>query len=541
MPIRLTDLRTDKEITDLTDPRYLKIDQTSPQTVISGKPIFDAGIDSSIVTMTNGNHAELERGSTSNQLTLKNEVSVIQGVAGFVYPPAHNSTYVKANQYSGDYAPYFATDPAKSLIGDSLGNQWYPTNGQDTNQRFHIDLGIAMKIDQIYYENAHYSGSYTNQGVKDFTFWGSNSATAFAQLNYATDTDWVQITTSASQFDQHVSANTSDPKYITATPPTTAYRYYAFKFANNWGYSGLMGVRRIVLHTAGDPILGEGTFVNITDSLITLATGKATFGESTGETVIDGKVTKLNTSGVAPSNGFVKTSSSDGTISIDTNTYFNTDQTTPQVVSNGQPRFAGGVYVGDGTNNCAVSSAGVITYTGTSKRHLSMRPFIEQGSIAGVGKPTIVTRGASKGYSLPLYAADEELFISEYIAGRWDGASDIVISLIGYLASAEDVDDDFALQVSWANKSTSTGIWQDTTTDVTVVTNIPDARKAQYSIYKVDFTIDWDINDPDIISNDFFAARIRRVAVGAGNTEMSGEFVITSVTIQYQVDKVYKV
>ena len=171
---------------------------------------------------------------------------------------------------------------------------------------------------------------------------------------------------------------------------------------------------------------------------------------------------------------------------------------------------------------------------------LSMRPYIEQGSVAGAGKPTIVTRGCNKGYSLPLYAADEELFISEYIAGRWDGASDITISVIGYLSAAETADDDFALQLSWANKSTGSGIWQDTTTDVTTVTNIPDARKAQYSIYKVEFAVDWDVNDPDIVASDFFSARLRRVAVGVGNVEMDGEFVITSIVITYSVNKVFK-
>ena len=176
----------------------------------------------------------------------------------------------------------------------------------------------------------------------------------------------------------------------------------------------------------------------------------------------------------------------------------------------------------------------------TNVAKISMRPFIEQGSVAGAGKPTIVTRGCSKGYSLPLYAADEELFISEYIAGRWDGASDITLSVIGYLSSAETADDDFALQLSWANKATGSGTWSDSTNDTTVVTNIPDARKAQYSIYKVDFTIDWDLPATDIAASDFFAGRIRRVAVGVGNVEMDGEFVITSIVITYSVNKVFK-
>ena len=172
---------------------------------------------------------------------------------------------------------------------------------------------------------------------------------------------------------------------------------------------------------------------------------------------------------------------------------------------------------------------------------LSMRPFIEIGKIAQNSKPTIVQRGATAGYSLPIYNSDqEELYISEYIAGRWDGASNITLSIIGYLSSAEDVNDDFSLQVSWMNKSTSSGVVQDTTTDVVVETNIDTGRAAQYSIYKVDFAIDWDFNDPDILASDYFAARIRRIAVGGGKVEMSGEFVITMIIITYNVDKVFK-
>lgn len=178
---------------------------------------------------------------------------------------------------------------------------------------------------------------------------------------------------------------------------------------------------------------------------------------------------------------------------------------------------------------------------------LSMRPFIELGNIAVKVKPTIVVRGANSGYSLPIWNGttnvDEQLFVSEYIAGRWDGASNITLSIIGYLDTAEDVGDDFALQVSWANKSTGSGVFPSATTDVVVETNIETDRAAQYSIYKVEFPIDWDFNDPDIVASDLFSARIRRVAItaGAGKAEISGEFVVSMIVITYTVNKIFKV
>jgi hypothetical protein len=179
------------------------------------------------------------------------------------YPPAHTDTYVKAtSKYSTFYWPYYATDPTKSVLGTISGTTWASAGYSITNQRFHIDLGEAKVIKRIYYENYHDSGSYSNAGVKNFTFWGSNTADAFADLVYGDDTNWTQLTTSASLFDQHVAANQADPKYITVTN-TTAYRYYAFKFADDWGNTSNMGVRRIELQ------IEEGTAILANRGLFT--------------------------------------------------------------------------------------------------------------------------------------------------------------------------------------------------------------------------------------------------------------------------------
>jgi hypothetical protein len=165
-----------------------------------------------------------------------------------VYPPEHTATYVKSTtEFSSSYALYKATNPANSLTGGRSGNCWVAANLVKTNQRLHIDLGEAKIIRQIYYENSHESGTYTNRGANNFTFWGSNEADAFATLTYATDTDWTQLTTAQSTFDQHVALDQADPKFILVTN-TTAYRYYAFKIADAHGGTQL-AIRRLVLMT----------------------------------------------------------------------------------------------------------------------------------------------------------------------------------------------------------------------------------------------------------------------------------------------------
>jgi hypothetical protein len=212
-----------------------------------------------------------------------------------------------------------------------------------------------------------------------------------------------------------------------------------------------------------------------------------------------------------------------------------------ELSESGGPRFPGNLIVGASGDSITIDPTTGITFQENAKMRLSMRPFIEIGDIAVQEKPTVVAYGATKGYSLPLYASNEEIFFSEYIAGRWDGASNITVSVIGYLDTAETADDDFNLTLQWQNKATGAGSLTSTVNTVYQVTNCPSGRNAQYSIYKIDFPIDWDLPSTDVAASDFFAGRLYRSAVGAGNVEVAGEFVVTMIVITYQVDKVFKV
>lgn len=165
-----------------------------------------------------------------------------------VYPVAQSDTYVKStNKFSTAYWAYYTTDPALPLTGAEAYNQWLSLAAYKINLRFHIDLGVAKTVKRIYYENGHNTGIYTDAGVENFTFQGSNTgAGTFDDLVYANDEGWTNIVTAQSTFDQHAAADAADPKYILVTN-STAYRYYAFKFADNWGSAFYMGVRHIEL------------------------------------------------------------------------------------------------------------------------------------------------------------------------------------------------------------------------------------------------------------------------------------------------------
>jgi hypothetical protein len=155
-----------------------------------------------------------------------------------VYPPAFDTNFVKAT--SADYSPaHQAANPANSLMG-AESNGWGTV--ASNSQRFHIDLGSAKVVTRLYYENEHNTGAETGKGVKNFTLWGSNTPTAFAELTYGTDTNWTQLTTDITQFAQHVAADQSDPHFVKVTN-SVAYRYYAIKIADNWGTSNMWARR----------------------------------------------------------------------------------------------------------------------------------------------------------------------------------------------------------------------------------------------------------------------------------------------------------
>ena len=170
------------------------------------------------------------------------------------YPPAYSGTYVQTTTThpSLDYVPWFATNPSLSLIGTWQSTSWLSGSGTSRlNNRFSIDLGNSKIITNVMYNNGHSSGTATNTGAKSFLMYGSNTASDFTDTSYGTgsDGDWVLLTTSASQFDQHVASNTADPKEFTVTN-TTAYRYYSFRIANNWGHATYTSIRHIELQTS---------------------------------------------------------------------------------------------------------------------------------------------------------------------------------------------------------------------------------------------------------------------------------------------------
>jgi len=191
---------------------------------------------------------------------------------------------------------------------------------------------------------------------------------------------------------------------------------------------------------------------------------------------------------------------------------------------------------GDGTNNLSIID-GVVSMTGTKKRNLQMQPSIDVIAQIAHEKPTEVVRGVTRGFSMPVYNADnEELFLYTIVPRRWDGESDLEICLSTAISGAEDVGDKFKFQLSWDCVNCEE-IIGDTPVDVEVETTIVTGRAAAWNVYRVTFVINYDEVGHVITPGALLSWRLRRIA--ASSLEVTNEVVVFASADSYVVDKMF--
>ena len=163
-------------------------------------------------------------------------------------PPGPGKYTVKATSAWGDeYISANACDIDSSMDGSSVGNAWNSANGTVTNQRFNVDLGIPGILTKIVLIN-HYNSEapQLTNGIQNFVIQASNDSTDFSSVVYdevAAGTGWSGVSAGGVAI-QYDSAAVEQTHRIT-TPPTTAYRYYSLKIADNLGGANFMGFRDV--------------------------------------------------------------------------------------------------------------------------------------------------------------------------------------------------------------------------------------------------------------------------------------------------------
>lgn len=166
------------------------------------------------------------------------------------------------------------------------------------------------------------------------------------------------------------------------------------------------------------------------------------------------------------------------------------------------------------------------------------RPRLELSRVTGVSKPTIVYQGMVRGFSLPVYNSDnEELFFDlPSVPERWDGTSDPVVYVQGYLDTA-NTSKKFKLQVDWyfftPGSETVTG---GAVIDTGAVYETTTGTWAQYYGFETPIPLNYDTATPNnLTASDFLMLRLYRIA--ASSNEIAGEVVITGLAIKWRMNK----
>ena len=181
-----------------------------------------------------------------------------------------------------------------------------------------------------------------------------------------------------------------------------------------------------------------------------------------------------------------------------------------------------------------LSESPPILLTGSARSWIEFRPDLDPTKLAVNAKPTMVERGIAVGYSLPLYAADEELFYQICVPNRWDNASDIHVHLHGWLDTAQDeAADAVNLTLEWEHFTVGDVVPD---TNNSVITEVVTGIASQYTVYQFNFTIDYDIDAGDaILADDEIEFRLFRTA---SSHEMVGEVVICHVGVIFRCDTI---
>ncbi len=201
-------------------------------------------------------------------------------------------------------------------------------------------------------------------------------------------------------------------------------------------------------------------------------------------------------------------------------------------------KFSDDINFGGATNFLTISDTdGDITWGGTFKKKLTLRPILTQTTAKVGGTPSQVTRGLNIGYSLPVWSSDnEELYWRMRIPIRWDGSTDPQFGCCVTLAAAETVGHKFKFQLEWQT-GVAGSVLGTTTSNCVSEQTILTGRDEAYDIYFIFFTIDQNDANNTLTPGNMLQARLRRIAASAD--EAHGEIIVWDWATMWCVNNVY--
>lgn len=168
---------------------------------------------------------------------------------------------------------------------------------------------------------------------------------------------------------------------------------------------------------------------------------------------------------------------------------------------------------GKASHYAQFNTSGQQALIGDARYWISVAPFLDENSANVANKPTLVSRGIFGGYSLPEYAADEELRYRLRVPHAWDAITNPWFVAITSISAVEDVDDNYKFQLEWQSKDIlhviPDTIAETLTDEVTVADGT--AFYAEIIAFELDAT--------SILRGQNLQTRLRRIAATAPSVD----------------------
>lgn len=163
-----------------------------------------------------------------------------------------------------------------------------------------------------------------------------------------------------------------------------------------------------------------------------------------------------------------------------------------------------------------------------TKYWLSLEPFLDENSANAQSKPTLIERGIFHGYSLPTYAAGEELHFRLRVPYPWDGTTNPWFVALAGPSATEDLGDKFKFQLEYQASAIDEVIpaTYETLTDEVALTN----ASAYFATI-----IGFELDATKLNVGENIQYRLRRIA--ASSPEVTNEVAIWHWDTRWKMDK----
>lgn len=161
---------------------------------------------------------------------------------------------------------------------------------------------------------------------------------------------------------------------------------------------------------------------------------------------------------------------------------------------------------------------------------LSVPPFLDENSSNVANKPTLVIRGLFGGYSLPEYAANEELLFRMRVPHEWDGVTNPRFVAITSISAGEDVGDKYQFQLEWQAEDILNII-----PDTTAETLTDEVTVADGTAYYAEI-INFELDAATIVAGQNIQLRLRRIAASAST--VTNEIIVWHWDTRWKMNKI---